>query len=338
MVGQAFAEGITLWLACQKIKNLLQKRQTGMPACPLEIKKAGRSVPPNEWIFQKSLIVIMDRRCPKRKIRRVRFIIGHMWSGENWKIWRSIYEMDSTITLRLDFLDSLWQSKKFSTSSKLIKTLFIFLLALFFVLTLQSCRTKPNVNHRRITEDSIHIVHEILSHRAEVDSFFRYDPDSPFNNDTSIHFEGIKWFPIDVNYFFQSKLYRYNTPETVSVFGTKGEERRELKYGYFVLNFEGQNYKLNVYKFTPYDRAYASHKNLLSVWFTDETTGKETYEVGRYVEVGNEQPDTGHYYIINFNNAYNPYCAYSSMYSCAIPRKEDHLNLPVHAGEMKYHH
>ena len=206
------------------------------------------------------------------------------------------------------------------------------------MLSLQSCRPKPNVNHWWTTEDSILIVRGILLHRAEVDSFFQYEQDSPFNSDTSIRFEAIKWLTPDLNYYFQSKLYHYDTPETVSVFGTKGEERRELKYGYFVLNFEGQNYKLNVYKFTPYDRAYASHKNLLSVWFTDETTGKETYEVGRYVEVEDEQPETEHRYIINFNNAYNPYCAYSSKYSCAIPRREDHLSFPVRAGEMKYHH
>ena len=116
-------------------------------------------------------------------------------------------------------------------------------------------------------------------------------------------------------------------------------KRKELKYGYFLLFFNGQRHKINVYKFTPYDsRRFETYRNLLSVWFTDATTGKETYEVGRYIEIGDESPDINHLYIINLNNAYNPYCAYSPQYSCAIPRKEDHLDFSVLAGELKYHH
>ncbi len=199
------------------------------------------------------------------------------------------------------------------------------------------CVNSHPPNHWWTTEDSLNIVNEILAHRADVDSSFRNDSDSPFNKDASIRFEGIKWFPADIHYYFQSRLYRYETPETVSVFGTKGDERREVKYGYFLLNVEGKNHRLNVYKFTPHEKEYVANRDLLSVWFTDETTGKETYHVGRYLEVGNEHSDPEHRYIIDLNNAYNPYCAYSPLYSCAIPRKEDHLDFPVRAGEMKYH-
>jgi uncharacterized protein (DUF1684 family) len=76
---------------------------------------------------------------------------------------------------------------------------------------------------------------------------------------------------------------------------------------------------------------------MLSVWFTDETTGKETYRVGRYVEVGEENPDPQFVYTIDLNKAYNPYCAYSDLYSCAIPRKEDHIPIAIRAGEKNYH-
>jgi uncharacterized protein (DUF1684 family) len=73
------------------------------------------------------------------------------------------------------------------------------------------------------------------------------------------------------------------------------------------------------------------------VWFTDETTGQDTYGVGRYVDVGNEDADPDHPYVIDFNKAYNPYCAYSNLFSCAVPRKEDHLDIALRVGEMKYH-
>ena len=171
-----------------------------------------------------------------------------------------------------------------------------------------------------------------------MDLFFRFAEDSPFKRDTSIHYDGIKWFAPNTDFYYQSKLYRYRTPETVSVYGTKGEKRQQVKYGYFLLNTVGSICTLNVYKnvVTPSDQGDVD-SNYIATWFTDETTGKETYDVGRYVDVGDERPDSNAMYTINLNNAYNPYCAYSSGYSCAIPRKEDHLTFPVLAGEKKYH-
>lgn len=175
----------------------------------------------------------------------------------------------------------------------------------------------------------------ILAHRAEVDSFFRFHPQSPFNLDTSIRYEGIKWFPPDEQYCFKSVLYPYEPRDTVIVLGTKGEERTQIKYGYFIIGFAGMKYQLNVY--TGPSPPDSGEERFFSLWFTDQTTGKETYPVGRYLDVGDENSDPEFIYTIDFNNAYNPYCAYCSLYSCAIPRKEDHLRFPILAGEMKYH-
>jgi uncharacterized protein (DUF1684 family) len=191
--------------------------------------------------------------------------------------------------------------------------------------------------------DSAAAIQDNQTHRKDVDEFFTHDPGSPFLRDTSIRYDGIRWFPIDPAFRVTSLLHRYANPETVAVMGTRGETRRNLKYGYFEFLLPGQDGKavpcrLNVYKFTPYDgQRYFLYRDQLSVWFTDATTGHETYPVGRYVDVGLEFPDRGHRYVIDLNKAYNPYCAYSSMYSCAIPREEDHLPVAVRAGEMTYH-
>jgi uncharacterized protein (DUF1684 family) len=75
----------------------------------------------------------------------------------------------------------------------------------------------------------------------------------------------------------------------------------------------------------------------MSIWFTDSTTGHETYEVGRYLDAGEDLHDPNHRYEVDLNKSYNPYCAYSTMYSCAVPRKEDRLEFPLRVGEMKYH-
>lgn len=199
------------------------------------------------------------------------------------------------------------------------------------------CR-KPASHSRWSADDSMNIIQQVVAHRSQVDSFFRFDPQSPFKRDTTIRYEGIHWFAPDVNYCFESKLYRYESPETVIVLGTKGEERKHLGYGYFKLTFGEREFRLNAYKFTPSDaRRYELYRDHLNVWFTDSTTGEQTYEVGRYVDVGTEEADPDHKYRIDFNRAYNPYCAYSELYSCAIPRKEDHLNFSIGAGEKKYH-
>jgi uncharacterized protein (DUF1684 family) len=191
--------------------------------------------------------------------------------------------------------------------------------------------------------DSLMIVKDNEAHRADADAFFRNNPDSPFQRDTTVTYHGIKWFPIDVRFRGESLLHRYATPETVIVLGTKGEERKQARYGYFEFavpdeSGEPVTLRINVYKFTPYDvKRYALYKDNLSVWFTDKTTGTETYGVGRYVEIGDENPDPSHVYTIDLNKAYNPYCAYSDLFSCAIPRKEDHLDIGLRVGEMKYH-
>ncbi len=192
-------------------------------------------------------------------------------------------------------------------------------------------------------QDSVTIVEDNIKHRAAIEDFFRSSPDSPFQRDTTIHYDGIKWFPINPHFRGRSILHRYEHPETVTVMGTKDEERRYLRYGYFEFDVPDEygmmkTIRINVYKFTPHDaKRYALYRNVLSVWFTDRTTGKDTYKVGRYVEVGEEHPDPNFVYTIDLNKAYNPYCAYSNIYSCAIPRKEDHVDVALRVGEKKYH-
>jgi uncharacterized protein len=192
-------------------------------------------------------------------------------------------------------------------------------------------------------EDSLICVQDNLAHRAGVDQEFRNDPGSPFRRDTSVAFTGVHWFPIDVRFRQNAVLHRYASPETVVVMGTKGEPRKQLRYGYFELILPDEHgtpvaVRLNVYKFTPSDSLrYARYRDHLSIWFTDLTTGKETYQVGRYIELGEEHAPAGDTYTIDLNKAFNPYCAYSALYSCAIPTDQDRLTVPLRVGEMKYH-
>ena len=202
---------------------------------------------------------------------------------------------------------------------KIILTPGIILFSLLFI----SCGDKHNPDEKKYMQ-------EVQQYRQEKNDYMRNNPESPFNQDSTINFEPLNYYPVEPSFVFKSKLYVYPDKDTISVYGTKGEERKAIRYGYINFDFNSQPYKVNVYKgTTTQGEAY------YSIWFTDRTTGDETYGVGRYIDF-DINPDSDYVYTIDFNLAYNPYCAYSARYSCAIPTKEDYIDLAVTAGEKKY--
>jgi uncharacterized protein (DUF1684 family) len=214
----------------------------------------------------------------------------------------------------------------------IIGNCFLVILMLFF----SSCTQKRQNTAVSVPSD---FVSKLEAHRADVDSIMRFAPDSPFNRDTTVAYHGLNYFPPNPEFRFECLLHRYPIPTPATVMGTKGEMRSEVKYGYFEFDYKDRNYRLNVYKMSDEELRSRGEdlKDYLMVWFTDSTTGKETYPVGRYVDVERESPDPNFRYTLDFNYAYNPYCAYSAKYSCAVPTKDNALPFPIYAGEKKYH-
>ena len=174
-------------------------------------------------------------------------------------------------------------------------------------------------------------ISSIEKQRQEKDEFMKNDPYSPFNFKGKVEFHPLKYFNVDTNFVFQSKLYEYPSKDTISIFGTKGEERKAVRYGYVKFVYDKKPFQLNVY-----EGSTKSGEKYHSIWFTDKTTNDETYGVGRYLDF-ELNPDTIFIYTIDFNLAFNPYCAYSPDFTCAIPTKEDYVDLKIEAGEKKYH-
>lgn len=171
----------------------------------------------------------------------------------------------------------------------------------------------------------------IEKQRQEKDKYMKDNRNSPFNYKGKFEFHPLKYFDIDPNFVFKSKLFEYPTKDTISIFGTKGEERKVIRYGYISFDFQGKQYKLNVY-----EGSTKSGEQYYSIWFTDLTTNDESYGVGRYLNF-ELNPEKDFIYTIDFNLAYNPYCAYNPDYTCAIPTKEDYVDLEIEAGEKRYH-
>ena len=196
--------------------------------------------------------------------------------------------------------------------------------SLFLTLLLGSCG-------KNYTPEQKKYIASIEKFRQEKNEEMKDDPDSPFNRDPNAHFSPLKYFDVDPGFVFHSRLYYYNPQDTVEILGTKGETRKIVRFGYVKFDYKGKDYKVNVYKGgTP------SGKEYYTIWFTDKTTGEETYGVGRYLDF-DLNSDTNFVYTIDFNKAYNPYCSYSAIYSCAVPTKEDHIDLAVEAGEKSFH-
>lgn len=172
---------------------------------------------------------------------------------------------------------------------------------------------------------------KIEQERTDKNEWMQNDPNSPFNYKGKVEFHNLKYFEVDPDFVFKSKLFEYNPKDTVTIFGTKGEERKVIRFGYVLINFTGKDFKINVYEGT--SRTGLKYH---SIWFTDETTNKESYGVGRYIDF-EKHDDPNFVYEIDFNLAYNPYCAYSPEYSCAIPTKEDYIAAAIEAGEKKFH-
>ena len=160
--------------------------------------------------------------------------------------------------------------------------------------------------------------------RREKDEFFRHDPQSPLAPDQHKAFDGLKYYPENPALRIVTAIQEYETKQPVTMITSTGSVQEYLKYGQFTFEVNGETATLQVYQ-DP-DQGY------FFLPFVDATAG-ETYEAGRYLEI---EPQPGGEFLIDFNYAYNPYCAYNSLWSCPIPPKENRLNVRIEAGEKKY--
>jgi len=182
------------------------------------------------------------------------------------------------------------------------------------------------------TDDQKEYIIELTEFRTEKNIEFRDSSYSPFNRKSKVEFHSLKYFDANFDFIFTGKLIENEIKDTVKVFGTKGEERISVRYGLLKLQNEVNKLDVKVYETLARDGITKYY----SIWFTDKTTNDESYGVGRYVHFElNESPD--YIYTVDFNYAFNPYCAYSAEYSCAIPTKEDYLDIAIEAGEKKFH-
>ena len=194
-----------------------------------------------------------------------------------------------------------------------------FCFALLILSALQSCETRSSPGP---VFDSL----AVAQHRIGKDSLFHSDA-SPLLPRDMVAFKGLAYFQIDSSYAFQVTLEGHLNPARIIMIDSKGNQRDYLEHGLVRFNIDGPH-TLTVYKADP---PILGHESLLFIPFKDGTNGKETYSAGRYLEL-NERKGSNRY-LLDFNRAYSPLCAYNESYACPYPPVANHLEIDIKAGE-----
>ena len=169
---------------------------------------------------------------------------------------------------------------------------------------------------------------ELTEFRAEKDAFFREHPSSPLTASQRGTFQGLSYFPENRELVVGTSLETdgVDRDETIVMQTTTGGEQTYHRAGVVRFEVDGQPAQVTLYS--------SPEMHELFVPFRDATSGKETYGAGRYLEV--EPPDARGNVVVDFNDAYNPYCAYNPEWSCPIPPGENWLPVAIRAGERNF--
>ena len=158
---------------------------------------------------------------------------------------------------------------------------------------------------------------------------FRRDEKSPLSEAARTTFDSLRYYPANKAYRFSAQFAPAVTQDTVRLATSTGQPEKYLRWGQasFILN--KREYKLTLF------RAAAGTDTTLFVPFADRTNGAATYGAGRYLDAPLPAPDDTEI-LLDFNTAYNPYCAYNAAYTCPLPPAENRLNVALPVGEKTF--
>jgi len=171
---------------------------------------------------------------------------------------------------------------------------------------------------------------EIRKERQAKDDYMRSSDESPFGEEKK-NCKGLNYFPIDFNYRISARLISIENKKVVVLPTSDNLEKKYLEYATAEFELNGEPSKLLILEIME----EGPYRGTLFLAFADATSAKETYGAGRYLDV--KKVPGASSIILDFNQSYNPYCAYSQKFSCPFPPKENVLKVAVRAGEKNYH-
>ena len=165
---------------------------------------------------------------------------------------------------------------------------------------------------------------ELEEFRADKDRYFGAAPDSPLMAEQKKNFQGLNYFPENPALRIEAVVDKFPTQDEIKMQTSTGSVATFKRYGRFHFQAEGQDAALTIYQ----------DGNGFFLPFADSLAGEETYGAGRYLE---PERLPGGKFLVDFNLAYNPYCAYNDSWSCPITPAENRLKAPIRAGEKVFH-
>lgn len=165
---------------------------------------------------------------------------------------------------------------------------------------------------------------ELDGFRAAKDNFFAHDYQSPLTREQRRAFAGLHYFPENPGLRLEVAVEPFAEQSEIEIQTSTGEAQRYTRYGRFSFTVESQPAELTIYQ----------SESGFFLPFVDSQAPQETYGAGRYLE---PEPLGDDKFLIDFNYAYNPYCAYNDAWSCPLTPFENHIKVPIKAGEKNFH-
>ncbi len=168
---------------------------------------------------------------------------------------------------------------------------------------------------------------EIEKERTEKDRYFSTSDESPFQGTT---FTGLNFFPPNPAYRVQAELSLIQDRRLVTLATNDGQQKSYQEYAWVEFALDQRMFRLLVLEVID----SGPNRGALFLAFADETSAGETYGAGRYLDI--KKVPGASAIELDFNKAYNPYCAYGDHFSCPLPPRENILGASIRAGEKTY--
>jgi len=168
-------------------------------------------------------------------------------------------------------------------------------------------------------------------YQRELNAQYKDASSSPLKKRDLKKFNGLSFYPIDSSFVVTAKLERTPDSPVFKLPRTGGDKADYRQYGILSFEIKGKTYQLTLYQ-SIQNLTDPRYKDYLFLPFTDDTSGDGSYGGGRYMDVYKSKIGSDDTVVLDFNNTYNPYCAYNDKYTCPIVPRKNHLDLAITAG------
>lgn len=204
-----------------------------------------------------------------------------------------------------------------------MKPLHYFLSIIVLLPLVSSCQSEKNAE----------AVKSIEAFQYKLNTEYANPEESPLTEEDLAHFSQLDFYPIDLKYRIKARFEKNENPEPFAMATTTERKPMYQKYGTLYFQIDEQDCKLAVYQSIDLLTS-AEYQDYLFVPYTDLTSGNTSYGGGRYIDLTLPLADE---VTLDFNQSYNPYCAYNHKFSCVVPPKENDLDIAIKAGVKNFH-